>query len=191
MTKQDVFTGKLVRLVAADLETDSKLLAEWDRDSEYQRLLNSERAARFNAKQTQNFFEKEIGSMHFFMIQKLDDDRKIGMVDLSGFNWLVGNAWVGIGIGEREYWGKGYGTDAMRILLRYAFTELNLNRVTLNVFEINQRGLRSYHKAGFREEGREPKALLKAGVRYDLIFMGILRSEWEALQFNTLQEESR
>ena len=121
MENQDVFTGKLVRLVAADLETDSKLLAEWDRDSEYQRLLNSERAVRFNAKQTQTFFEKEIGTMHFFMIQKLDDDRKIGMVDLAGFNWQVGNAWVGIGIGERAYWGKGYGTDAMRILFRYFF----------------------------------------------------------------------
>ena len=190
MENQDVFTGKQVRLVAADLEADCKLLAEWDRDSEYQRLLNSERAVRFNARQTQTFFEKEIGSMHFFMIQKLDYDRKIGMVDLSGFNWQVGNAWVGIGIGERAYWGKGYGTDAMRILLRYAFIELNLNRVTLNVFEINQRGLRSYQKAGFREEGREPKALLKAGARYDLIYMGILRSEWEAMQFDSLQEGS-
>ncbi len=183
LKNNDVFTGKLVRLVPADLEADSKLLVEWDRDSEYQRLLNSEHAARYNPKQTQSFFEKEIGSMHFFMIQRLEDDRKIGMIDLSGFNWLVGNAWVGIGIGERELWGKGYGTDAMRVLLGYAFTELNLNRVTLNVFEVNQRGLKSYAKAGFREEGRLPKVLRKAGERYDLIFMGILRSEWEALQF--------
>ena len=57
MENQDVFTGKLVRLVAADLEADCKLLAEWDRDSEYQRLLNSERAVRFNARQTQTFFD--------------------------------------------------------------------------------------------------------------------------------------
>lgn len=188
MTNTDVLTGKLVRLVAADLEADSKLLAEWDRDSEYQRLLNSERAARFTIKQTQAFFEKEIGSMHFFMIQRLEDSRNIGMIDLAGFNWLTGNAWVGIGIGEREMWGKGFGTDAMRVLLRYAFTELNLNRVTLNVFEVNQRGMRSYAKAGFREEGRAPKVLMKAGVRYDLIYMGILRSEWESMQFQTLQE---
>lgn len=183
MASDNVLVGKLVRLVPADLESDSKLLAEWDHDSEYQRLLNSERAARFTPKQIQAFFEKEIGSMHFFMIQRLEDDRKIGMIDLSGFNWLVGNAWVGIGIGEREMWGKGHGTDAMRVLLRYAFTELNLNRVTLNVFEINQRAMASYAKAGFREEGRQPKVLCKAGERYDLIFMGILRSEWEALQF--------
>lgn len=183
MANNDVFTGNLVRLVPADLEADARLMAEWNHDSEYQRLLNGDNAGFYTPKQTQTFFEKEIGSMHFFMIQRLEDGRKIGMIDLSGFNWLVGNAWVGIGIGEREMWGKGYGTDAMRILLRYAFTELNLNRVTLDVFEINERAMKSYAKAGFHEEGRAPKVLLKAGVRYDLIFMGILRSEWEALQF--------
>jgi RimJ/RimL family protein N-acetyltransferase len=182
MTSDDFLTGKLVRLVPFDIETDSKLLAEWSRDSEYLRLLDSENATRYSAKQTQDFFEKEISSMHLFMIQRLDDDRKIGEIDLAGFNWLVGNAWVGIGIGERALWGKGYGTDAMRIILRYAFTELNLNRVSLNVFEVNPRAVASYIKAGFREEGRAPKSLLIAGRRCDLIFMGILRSEWESLQ---------
>jgi RimJ/RimL family protein N-acetyltransferase len=184
MVNNDIFTGKLVRLVPADLETDCKLLAEWEQDSEYQRLFNSEQAARHSPKQVQAFFEKEIGSMHFFMIQRLEDNHKMGMINLSGFNWLVGNAWVGIGIGERDLWGKGYGTDAMRIILRYAFTELNLNRVTLDLFEINQRGLASYKKAGFSEEGRSPKVLTIAGDHYDLIFMGILRSEWESLNLH-------
>lgn len=183
MVDSKTFTGKMVRLIPANLEMDCKLLAEWDQDSEYQRLFNSEQAVRYSPKLIQAFFEKEIGSMHFFMIQRLEDDRKIGLINLSGFNWLVGNAWVGIGIGERDLWGKGYGTDAMRIILRYAFTELNLNRVTLDLFEINHRGLTSYKKAGFREEGRSPKVLSIAGEYYDLIFMGILRSEWEALNF--------
>ncbi len=181
MVESKTFTGKMVRLIPANLETDCKLLAEWEQDSEYQRLFNSEQAVRNSPKSIQTFFEKEIGSMHFFMIQRLEDDRNIGLINLSGFNWLVGNAWVGIGIGERNLWGKGFGTDAMRIILRYAFTELNLNRVTLDLFEINQRGLASYKKAGFREEGRSPKVLSIAGEYYDLIFMGILRSEWEAL----------
>ena len=175
----EIFTGKLVRLVAADLDEDSKLINTWDRDSEFQRLLSAGVAARFNPKQTREFFEKEIGSMHFFIIQRLEDNRKIGLIDLSGFNWVVGNAWVGIGIGERELWGNGYGTDAMRIVLRYGFTQLNLKRVSLTVFDFNQRGYKSYIKTGFREEGRLPAVLLKAGQRYDLIFMGILRSEWE------------
>jgi RimJ/RimL family protein N-acetyltransferase len=185
----DLLTGKLVRLVALDIEEDPKLLSEWDRDSEFQRLLNSESASRYNPKQVREFLEKEIDTMHFYLIQRLDDDRKIGLIDLNGIDWVSRNAWVGIGIGEREFWGKGYGTDAMKILLRHAFTILNLQRVSLNVFEFNQRGYASYLKCGFREEGRLPAALMKAGKRCDLIFMSILRSEWEELQKSTDQKE--
>jgi len=83
------------------------LLSEWDRDSEFQRLLNSESASRYNPKQVREFFEKEIDSMHFYMIQRLEDNRKIGLIDLNGIDWVSRNAWVGIGIGEREFWGKG------------------------------------------------------------------------------------
>jgi RimJ/RimL family protein N-acetyltransferase len=183
----ETFTGKLVRLVAADLENDPKLIAQWEQDSEYQRLFNSEAVFRFNPTQIQKFFEESIGSMHFFFIERLEDGRKIGMIDLSGFNWTAGNAWVGIGIGERDQWGKGYGTDAMRIVLRYAFTELNLRRVSLSVFDVNQRGVSSYLKAGFRQEALIPGGLLKAGKRCDILYMGILRREWEDLQKNQLQ----
>lgn len=181
----DLLTGNLVRLVAIDLDEDPRLLSEWDRDSEFQRLLNSETASRYNPKQMREFFEKEIDSMHFYIMQTLEDNRKIGLIDLNGIDWVSRNAWVGIGIGEREFWGKGYGTDAMKVLLRYAFTTLNLQRVTLNVFDFNQRGYASYKKCGFKEEGRLPAALLKAGKRCDLIFMGILRSEWEEFQNQT------
>ncbi|GIV66946.1 MAG: N-acetyltransferase [Bellilinea sp.] len=185
----DLLTGNLVRLVAVDVEEDPRLISEWDRDSEFQRLLNSESAARYNPKQVREFLEKEIDSMHFYIIQRLEDDQKIGLIDLNGIDWVSRNAWVGIGIGEREFWGKGYGTDAMRVLLRYAFTILNLQRVTLNVFDFNQRGYASYKKCGFKEEGRLPSALLKAGKRWDLIFMGVLRSEWEELQKSMIEKE--
>ncbi|MEN4011836.1 MAG: GNAT family protein [Chloroflexota bacterium] len=179
---EDPLTGKLVRLVAINLEEDVRLITEWERDSEFQRLLNSEHARRYNPKQVKESFEKGLDSMHFYMIQRLEDNKNIGLIALDGFNWVTGNAWVGIGIGVRELWGKGCGSDAMRILLRHAFTVLNLNRITLNVFEINQRGYASYRKCGFQEEGRLPGALMKAGQRYDLIFMGILREDWQASQ---------
>jgi RimJ/RimL family protein N-acetyltransferase len=178
----DIFTGKLVRLVALDLENDAKMFSQWEQDSEFQRLWNSEVPQRYNPSQLKKYFEEEISRMHMFMIERLEDGRKIGEIDLSGFNWTVGNAWVGIGIGERELWGKGYGTDAMQVLLRYAFEELNLKRLTLNVFDVNQRGISSYEKAGFRHEGRIPGGLLIAGKRCDIVYMGILRREWEELQ---------
>ena len=69
----------------------------------------------------------------------------------------------------------------MRVIQRYAFEELNLHRLSLTVFEYNQRAIRSYEKAGFTVEGRVRKFLNREGKHYDMIFMGILREEWESL----------
>jgi RimJ/RimL family protein N-acetyltransferase len=103
----------------------------------------------------------------------------IGFIGLFGIEWNHGNAWVGIGLGERDYWGKGYGTDAMCAILDYAFNELNLYRVTLDVFEYNPRAIRSYEKAGFQLEGRVRKMIHRDGRRWDVLVMGVLRDEWE------------
>jgi RimJ/RimL family protein N-acetyltransferase len=93
--------------------------------------------------------------------------------------WTHGDTFVGIGIGEPDYRGKGYGTDAMRVILRFAFMELNLHRVSLDVFEYNPRAIRSYEKAGFVIEGRKRRVVNRDGRRWDDIYMGILREEWE------------
>jgi RimJ/RimL family protein N-acetyltransferase len=120
------------------------------------------------------------GQDFFFGIHILENDHLIGFINLFGIEWNHGNTWVGIGLGEREYWGKGYGTEAMQLVLRYAFTELNLHRVTLGVFDYNPRAIRSYEKAGFVHEGRVRKELLKNGQYWDALEMGILREEWQA-----------
>jgi RimJ/RimL family protein N-acetyltransferase len=119
---------------------------------------------------------------HAFTIRTLDGDRIIGGIGLDGIRWMHRDCFVGIGLGDREFWGKGYGTDAMKIILRYAFSELNLQRVTLDVFEYNQRGVRSYEKAGFVIEGRQRGQILREGRRWDVIFMGILREDWQKLE---------
>jgi len=175
------FTGKMVRLASVDPEHDSKLFTQWSQDSEYQQLLNSDPAVLYSPKQVQEWMEKHYQEMYAFTIRTLEDDQVIGFLDMSGIDWVSGNAWVGIGIGPREYWGKGYGTDAMNVLLRFAFEQLNLRRVSLNVFEYNERAAHSYKKAGFKEEGRLRQWMQRGGERYDLIYMGILREEWEAL----------
>ena len=121
------------------------------------------------------------GDQFEFSIRTLQDDLLIGDVGLDGVLWNHGDAFVGIGIGDREYWGKGYGTDAMRLILRYAFCELNLQRVSLNVFEYNPRAIRSYEKLGFIHEGRVARcaqARWTAGTTWYI--MGILRDEWLA-----------
>jgi RimJ/RimL family protein N-acetyltransferase len=128
------------------------------------------------------YYEKELKDQppakFYFSIRALDDDRLLGETDLDVVNWASRDAFVGIGIGNREDWGKGYGTDAMELVLRFAFTELNLRRVTLNVFEYNPRAIRSYEKCGFCIEGCQRSALLKDGKRWDMIYMGILFEDW-------------
>jgi len=175
----DVFKGELVRLAAIDTETIGPVFSHWLQDSEFSRLSDTEPVKVFSPKQVQSTFEKILPDGYFFAIHSLAEDKLIGMIDLSGFDWPGRNAWVGVGLGEREYWGKGYSTDTMNVLLRFAFHELNLHRVNLNVFEYNPRAIRCYEKVGFKHEGRMRACLNRDGRRWDLVYMGILRSEWE------------
>jgi RimJ/RimL family protein N-acetyltransferase len=131
---------------------------------------------------TKDWLDKQINdepeTTFWFAMRALEDDRLLGDIDLTVINWGSRDAFLGIGIGERAFWGKGYGSDALQVVLRYAFLELNLRRVTLNVFEYNQRAVRTYEKARFRPEGRVRQAMQREGRRYDILYMGILREEW-------------
>jgi RimJ/RimL family protein N-acetyltransferase len=180
---KDIFKGELVGLSAFDPEELAKAYANWTRDSELQRLLDSGASALHSAKAGVDFFEKMVKDdspeHHFFSIRTLEDNRLLGDINLDVINnWGSRDSFVGLGIGDRNDWGKGYGTDAMKIILRFAFTELNLRRVTLTVFEYNPRAIRSYEKTGFRHEGRLRGALVRDGKRWDMLYMGILRDDW-------------
>ncbi len=177
----NLFEGELVRLSAANSEKDAEHFARWGQDSEFLRLMDSELALPQSVKEAKEaivkWMETERPDAFNFLIRARDDDKPLGFIGLNGIRWNHGDTFVGIGLGEREYWGKGYGTDAMRVILRYAFTELNLHRVSLSVFEYNPRAQRAYEKCGFRVEGRERQLLHRDGKRYDVIFMGILKEE--------------
>ena len=177
---KDLFRGELVRLAALNPEEIGPLLSRWDRDSLRIRLLDSDAPILFSAKARKEWLEKQIEKETYFgfSIRALADDRVVGEIGLGGLRWAFGDAFVGIGLGDRADWNKGYGTEAMRLVLRYAFLELNLHRVSLGVFEYNQRAMRSYEKAGFQVEGRIRGDLHRDGRRWDGVFMGVLRSEW-------------
>lgn len=178
----DVLKGTLVRLSAVDPDEFSRAFTRWRGDSEFMRLVDATAIRLGSQKDSQKSIEKELEerqlNQHWFAIRTLAEDKLLGDIGLYVVNWPGRDAFVGLGIGEREYWGKGYGTDAMNLILRYAFMEVNLRRVTLTVFEYNPRAIRSYEKAGFRHEGRCRKLLHRDGKRYDELFMGILREEW-------------
>ena len=182
----NLLEGQLVRLVLPEPKIVGEAFAKWSRDAEYSRWLDTAPARQYLAKPAQEWWEKvleEQKANHFlFMICTLTGDRLIGFVELDDVQWTHGDTFVGIGIGEPDYRGKGYGTDAMRVILRFAFMELNLHRVSLDVFEYNPRAIRSYEKVGFVVEGRKRQVVNRDGRRWDDIYMGILREEWEQLQ---------
>lgn len=88
-----------------------------------------------------------------FAIETLADRKYIGTISLHNVNWLCRHAELGMLIGNKECWGRGYGSDAVRILLRLAFDKVGLHRVHLHVFDFNQRAISCYEKCGFRREG--------------------------------------
>lgn len=183
---KDLFCGELVRLTAEEPEFSARQEARWQRDSEFRRMADGDPADMISEKKFKDWAEKyaENGfkpERHPFSIRALSDDKLIGFMGL-WLDLIHAEAWVGIGIGEREYWSKGYGTDAMKLAVQFAFMELGLQRVSLGLFDYNPRALRAYEKVGFRLEGRTRKDLLREGQRADSLWMGILREEWQPMQ---------
>jgi RimJ/RimL family protein N-acetyltransferase len=180
----ELLSGEKVYLVALESEKVAELFNRWAGDTEYWRLANSDPVIQFSVASIKTWLEEHSFDKDnfFFTIQTRQDNRSIGDVGLSGIDWIHRNAYLGISIGEREEWGKGYGTDAVKVILRLAFTELNLHRVSLTVFDYNQRAKRAYEKAGFCMEGQQRGFLKREGQRWDLIYMGILRREWDMAQ---------
>ena len=184
---KELFHGDLVRLMFEEPEGLAKSEFRWQRDTEFVRLADSEPAWLFSEKRIRDRYvergmDKGFDREFFpFYVRTLADDRLIGFLAMR-VNLIHSDAMVGIGIGERDFWNKGYGTDMMKVCLRYAFSELGVWRVTLGVFGYNTRAQRSYEKAGFRLEGRTRGDILREGQRADTVWMGILREEWLAAQ---------
>ena len=178
--------GSLVHLAAENPDVMAKAAARWGQDSEYFRLWGSEPPRLHSDKTIQGWFEKELEKDapddFEFAIKTNQDPRLIGFISLFDLHWNHGDTLLFIALGERDYWGKGYGTDAVRVMLRYSFLELNLHRIGLIVFEYNPRAIRSYQKAGFVFEGRIRSAMRREGRRWDWLMMGILREEWLRMQ---------
>jgi len=115
-----------------------------------------------------------------FVIVAIEGGAPIGSCGLHRISASNRSAELGIVIGEKEYWNRGYGREAMGLLCRYGFEALNLNRIGLSVYEYNVRGIRCYERAGFRLEGRRRVARFWEGRYWDILEMGLLEAEWRA-----------
>lgn len=175
-----MITGSRIRLRAIERE-DLPNFVRWLNDPEVRRNLLV--TIPLSQAQEDGWFEHTL--------QRPLEEQPLGIEAQTPEGWrLVGNcgfdkldsrnrcAEIGIFIGDSNYWNKGYGTEAMRLMVKYGFDSLNLNRIYLNVYETNDRGIRCYEKAGFVHEGRLRQAIFREGRYIDLLVMSVLRSEW-------------
>ncbi|MBN1658357.1 MAG: GNAT family N-acetyltransferase [Anaerolineae bacterium] len=179
----DLFRGRLVRL-AAPLEADAPHFARWVRDAEYLRALDTDYVRPMSVEEMAQrlaSFIRDPGTVEF-RIRTLHDDTLIGFVALHTISWHNRSANLAIGIGEPDYRGRGYGTDALRVVLRVAFHEMHLERVGLNVNGDNTRAIRAYEKAGFHHEGTLHRALLRDGRWQDRIIMGAINTNYDPVR---------
>jgi RimJ/RimL family protein N-acetyltransferase len=133
-------------------------------------------------------FIEELGTTRarsdiLFVIEAIEGDpnKPIGNCGLHGIDSKDRNANFGIIIGEKDYWSKGYGLEAARLLINYGFQQLNLHRISSSAVAFNEPSIKLHKKVGFREEGRLRKAKFKNGQYHDRIEFGILRDEWTGL----------
>jgi RimJ/RimL family protein N-acetyltransferase len=108
------------------------------------------------------------------------EGKVLGVCDLFHFDETAHTCELGIIIGDKGYWGRGYGREAIDLLLQYAFQYRNLHKVWLQVNANNKRAMSAYHACGFVEEGRQRSHVWSDGRYVDLVLMGVLRDEWKS-----------
>src|SRR5262245_32163000 len=130
-----LFIGEVVRLTSVNPE-DVPAMTRWYHDSEFMRLFDATTARPRQEEQIQRWRNdmRDDRDSFYFAIRPLHGDEIVGIVDVGGILWTHGVGWLGIAIGEPGNRGKGYGYDAMRLVLDFSFFELNLHRVQLTVF---------------------------------------------------------
>ncbi|MFZ5352019.1 MAG: GNAT family N-acetyltransferase [Bacillota bacterium] len=166
---------KLRKMTEKDIEVYNK----WSNDEEV--IKNTyPNMDRYSMHDTEQFYKKISGSSNSrtYIIEVKEAGLPIGITTLLNIDFFNRNAEFIIDIGEKEYWGGGYGKEALTLMLDLAFKELNLHRVFLRVFSFNERAIRLYEKIGFQHEGRMKEAIFRDGSWYDIVIMGILQRDY-------------
>jgi RimJ/RimL family protein N-acetyltransferase len=183
-----LFEGKLIRLAPINHEKDAEVESRWTHDISLMRCLSRQLALPLSVAQMRKKYEAiekemdEAKRLFYFTIRSKEDDRLLGFTRIEGIEWTHGVCSLRIAIGEPADRNKGYGSEALRLTTRFAFDELNLYRISVVVGEDNPAGLLFFKRHGFVEEVRRRKSLLRDGKTWDLIHLGLLGEEWQAME---------
>lgn len=123
-----------------------------------------------------------------FAIIDIKTDKLIGNCSLFTIEYKHRKAEFGIFIGDKSYWGKGFGTEATELILDYGFNILNLHNILLKVYNFNNKAIRCYEKAGFHYIGKRRESIIIGGRKYDEIYMDILSNEFKSIYVKKVME---
>jgi RimJ/RimL family protein N-acetyltransferase len=180
MIQEKLLIGSKVRLTAL-AKDDLPIIARWQQNDLFLRLFDAVPAYPKTRQTLEQWLEErhKANDGFLFAIRSLENDDLLGYLEVEGILWTHQTGWISIAIGKPELWGKGYGREGLELALGFAFRELNLYRVQLSVFSYNERAIGLYEKLGFQREGVCREFLHRDDTRYDMIWYGLLRREWE------------
>lgn len=183
MIKHHLFKGDSI-ILSAPKDGDAKEMVSWYADPEFLLNINTAIAMPKTEKEIQKMIDEANESPYdlLFHIRTKSDDRLVGFIQLDRISYTNGTCSLAIGIGNKDDRNKGYGTEAMNLILAFAFEEMNLHRVGLNFISYNSNAQKVYENCGFKKEGTRREFVHRGGEFYDLVDMSILRREWEELK---------
>ncbi|HAW71724.1 MAG TPA: hypothetical protein DHD79_02700 [Firmicutes bacterium] len=158
---------------------DLRYILEWNNDQELQKFLGGDSAS--TLEKCRAWYRQALSDRHAkYCLICSTAGVPLGDLELINISWRSGDAELRIRIGEKNCWNHGYGTDSVQALLRYAFSDMGLNRIYLRVYYHNTRAIHVYEKCGFKREGILRNKKPRPGFQ-DIILMRIIRSEYERL----------
>ncbi|MFA6215211.1 MAG: GNAT family protein [Patescibacteria group bacterium] len=178
MPQKIILKGNKVILRPPSIK-DARRFCGWIADREVTRFLSIYDQAPLSLKEEKDWIRKSRRDKNNFRLA-IDtvDGVHIGTVGLNRIDQLNKRAEYGVFIGDKKYWGQGYGTEAGKLIIEYGFKKLKLHRIFLQVIAYNIRGIKSYQKIGFKLEGRSRQHVWRNGFWHDKIWMGLLKSEF-------------
>jgi RimJ/RimL family protein N-acetyltransferase len=178
MITEKLLEGENIRL-GYFAEKDLENILEWHTGELFMRHLDAVPVKPRTKDDLKKQWLEEASDVFRFAVIHKGTEKVIGFAEVNGVLWTHKTAWVSLGIGSEEHWGKGYGGEALLCLIDYAFNELNLHRLQLTVFSYNSRAIKLYEKIGFKKEGAFREFMERNGQRYDMFLYGLLRREWQ------------
>lgn len=168
--------GSNVKLTALH-EEDLPVIARWYENDRFTRLLDARPAIPRNASEFKSWLSRDEKEL-YLAIRQRNSDLLLGYIVIDGILWNHRVGWLAMAIGEPANWNKGYGSEALCLMVDFAFRELNLRRLQLTVFSYNDRAIALYEKLGFQKEGVYREFLERDGENHDMLLYGLLRKEW-------------